>query len=179
MNYILIFKNNNSLQEIGIDISKLKSPVSLNSNTLVYLFNDTIYRQQVKDKFSEKLKCEENIFYIVLHKSQQESSQSWFKEFFKTDYVILESHTEEKGFYVTILPKLIDETCTLEDIKKFFPDIKMLLLRKLFVGDFQLNSEEQGLLKGQKFNIDIYKESYQNTPNFDALDKLKTQLMGE
>lgn len=174
MNYVLIFKNEVALKRAGIDISSLSCPVSIDSHTRVYLYDDTQSFDQIKKTFNEALQKEGNTFYVILHENPQRNMLNTFKNEFGQN-VILQSHTGG-GFYFTILPKLIKNSCTLDDIKNFFPNVKKSLLCKLFVGDFELSKEESDLIATINFDLEKFKNDYDTNIDFESLELLRKDI---
>lgn len=177
MNYILIFKNNQALQDEGIDTSNLIQPVTIDNETIAYLYDDSQTCDETKEQFTKELADKNNTFYVVLHNRTQNNSKDTFKGAFGQN-VITQSHTPG-DFYFTIIPKLIDNTCTLEDIKKFFLDPtiepKLRLLHKLLGNDCELNDEENQLVTYYEFDL----QSFQAKPDMESLRTFRNKLLDE
>jgi hypothetical protein len=175
MNYVIIFIKTDALSSAGINISSLSCPIKTISDTEIYLFEESTSLEEAQKNLKTALQNKKNIFYVILHTTSQKNMIADFMRVFGQNVI---SQSNVRGqFYYTILPKFIEKSCTLEDIKKFFPGFKISLLRKLFVGDFQLSEQELKIIRIYNFKLDEYKESYNNIPDFDALEKLKVQLV--
>lgn len=174
MNYVLIFKNEHALQNARIDTTQLSRPVTKIPDTKIFLFEDSVPINTVKDEFKEELKNSEITFYVVLHETPQKEFKSIFNDTFGQN-LICQNHIRGQ-FYFAIIPKLVEGSLTFEDIKSFFPDLslnaKLDLLHKLYGGDFDLSENEKELINQQKFQL----SDFENDTNWTNLRKFRDQL---
>ncbi len=198
---IIVFTNNNSLVQIGIEqvIPSFPVKIIVNENLSLFLFSDRDEKpdlQFIKEQFDE--------VYLIFHKdgsTDNDSVKNLFKNKLKNYKTI--SHIKGSGnFYDRQLRTILESVVVNEDVRspwtiqKSQPveeefllepfmnnglEIKLKLLTKLLAGDFVLDGAENLSLKENTFDLKAFKKSYNlkeiNWKSFKVLrDKLLVNM---